>query len=60
MSGRAEPSEPKGKLFRLGSHGDDCVVAQVVAAIEQARRPILCLEVRLEHVQVDRVVLLRD
>ena len=47
-------------LTRLRSDSDDLVVAQVVVAVEQARRPVLRLQVRLELVEVDRVVLIRD
>ena len=55
----AEPNDHR-HLTRLRSDSDDLVVAQVVIAVEQARGPVLRFKVRLELVEVDRVVLVRD
>ena len=64
LRGRGIPRSPdihelNGHLIRLRSDSDDLIVAQVVVAVEQARRPVLRLKVRLELIEVDRVVLIR-
>ena len=63
--GRKRPScrsvlESNGISLRLGGDGDDLLVSKVIVFVEQARRVVLRLEVRLKLVQVDRGVFLGD